>query len=132
MSDVIEEKKVNNNGWISINDISPDSCVDLLVCDVDGTIYVAHRLLYSEEFMLDNGDKVKDVKWWRPLPEKPIMINSETETVVKVDNVDEWFQEVLRCTSCDRSFMLDGCEEGIIGCYCPYCGKKIVKKEEDE
>ena len=51
-------------------------------------------------------------------------------TTAKVDDVDEWYQEVLRCTSCDRLFMLDERDEGIIGCYCPYCGKKIVNKED--
>lgn len=53
-------------------------------------------------------------------------------TTVKTDDIDEWYQEVLRCTSCDRLFMLDERDEGIVGCHCPYCGKKIVKKEEEE
>ena len=54
-------------------------------------------------------------------------------TTVYRDDIDEWYQEVLRCTSCDRLFMLDERNEGIIGCHCPYCGKKIINyKEEDE
>jgi DNA-directed RNA polymerase subunit RPC12/RpoP len=53
-------------------------------------------------------------------------------TTFKVDDIDEWYQEVLRCTSCNRVFMIDERDEGIIGCYCPYCGKKIVNKEEEE
>lgn len=52
-------------------------------------------------------------------------------TTVKAEDEDEWYQEVLRCTSCERLFMLDERDEGIVGCYCPYCGKKIVRKEEN-
>ena len=53
-------------------------------------------------------------------------------TTVYQDDIDEWYQEVLRCTSCDRLFMLDERNEGIIGCHCPYCGKKIVNYKEDK
>ena len=52
-------------------------------------------------------------------------------TTVKVDDIDEWYQEVLRCTSCERLFMLDERDEGIVGCHCPYCGKKIVNYKEE-
>lgn len=53
-------------------------------------------------------------------------------TTVHREDEEEWYQEVLRCTSCERLFMLDEFKEGIIGCYCPYCGKKIVNYKEDE
>lgn len=53
-------------------------------------------------------------------------------TTVYRDDIDEWYQEVLRCTSCERLFMLDERDKGIIGCHCPYCGKKIVNYKEDK
>lgn len=51
-------------------------------------------------------------------------------TTAYCDDVDEWYQEVLRCTSCERLFMLDERKEGIVGCYCPYCGKKIINYKD--
>ena len=58
------------NQWIPVTERLPEEGPDILVCDIDGDIEVAHlSRLFRTEFFSSYGDKIKNVKAWMPLPE---------------------------------------------------------------
>ena len=56
--------------WTPIKEEFPPIGEDVLVCDIDGDIYLTHRLnCASLECYDDIGDKIKNIVAWCPLPE---------------------------------------------------------------
>ena len=66
--------------WTPIKEEFPPIGEDILVCDIDGDIYLTHRVQYynSWECYNDMGDKIKNIVAWCPLPE-PYKAESEVE-----------------------------------------------------
>lgn len=57
--------------WIRITDRMPESGKDVLLCDIDGDIYLGHYNSQQRYWWESNGcgDHVKNVIAWMPLPE---------------------------------------------------------------
>lgn len=62
--------KNTQNGWIYCKDKLPEECQDVLVVDIDGDIYITHRINLKEH--MDSydyyGNKIKSIIAWQPLP----------------------------------------------------------------
>ena len=61
----------NGGEWIPTAERLPEIGENVLICDIVGDIYLAHRYEYKSNtrFIDYTGDKIKDVKAWMPLPE---------------------------------------------------------------
>lgn len=61
----------STGGWIPTAERLPEIEKTVLICDIAGDIYLAHRYDYKNNtrFIDYTGDKIKDVKAWMPLPE---------------------------------------------------------------
>ena len=58
------------NQWISCDERLPEDGPNILICDINGNIEVAHlSRLFRIEFFSPYGDKIENVKAWMPLPE---------------------------------------------------------------
>ena len=55
-------------GWIPISERLPEVGIDVLICDMEGTIYLSHRSSYGSYFD-EWGHKIKGIRAWMPLPE---------------------------------------------------------------
>lgn len=51
--------------WIPCSERLPEVGREILICDIDGDIYVGHRAI---EHWWSVDDKVKNVTAWQPLP----------------------------------------------------------------
>lgn len=62
--------KNTQNGWIYCKYKLPEECQDVLVVDIDGDIYITHRINLKEH--MDSydyyGNKIKSIIAWQPLP----------------------------------------------------------------
>ena len=56
-----------NRQWVFVDDCPPPQNLSVLICDMDGDIYISHRT-YSNEYYNEIGDKIKGKKAWMPLP----------------------------------------------------------------
>lgn len=68
----LKEQFVNEGVWQIIGVTLPEVGKDVLICDIDGDIYLTHRVnIDSTKFAFFNewGDKIKNVVAWMPLPE---------------------------------------------------------------
>lgn len=68
----LKEQFVNKSVWQIMGVTLPEVGKDVLICDIDGDIYLTHRVnLDSTKFAFFNewGDKIKNVVAWMPLPE---------------------------------------------------------------
>lgn len=61
--------------WIPVRERLPKVGIDVLICDMEGTIYLSHRSSFGS-FIDEWGSKVKDIRAWMPLPE-PYKAESE-------------------------------------------------------
>ena len=71
----------NPNKWISVSERLPEVGVDVLMCDMEGTIYLSHRSSYGS-FFDEWGNKIKDIRAWMPLPE-PYKAESEKKETLR-------------------------------------------------
>lgn len=62
--------RIKDENWISICESFPPKGQDILVCDIDGDIYLTHRVdYYSSWHCLDDmGNKIKNIRAWMFLP----------------------------------------------------------------
>ena len=54
--------------WIPCSERLPEKGTNILICDMDGDIYLTHMTRY-ESFYDDSGNRIKNVRAWMPLPE---------------------------------------------------------------
>ena len=54
--------------WIPVSERLPEINKDILVCDRDEDIYISHLTQYNN-FFSKQGDEIRGVKAWMPLPE---------------------------------------------------------------
>lgn len=55
--------------WIPCSERLPDISKSVLICDIDGDIYLGHRTRFGDYYQ-DIGDhRIKNVTAWMPLPE---------------------------------------------------------------
>lgn len=54
--------------WIAFKDEQPQVNVSVLICDVDGDIYISHRTM-SDTYYDETGNWLKNLRAWMPLPE---------------------------------------------------------------
>ena len=54
--------------WIPVSERLPEVGIDVLICDMEGTIYLSHRSS-SDHYYDEWGNKIKDVRAWMLLPE---------------------------------------------------------------
>ena len=67
----MKEQFVNEGVWQIMGVTLPEVGKDVLICDIDGDIYLTHRVnIDSTKFAFFNewGDKIKNVVAWMPLP----------------------------------------------------------------
>lgn len=67
----LKEQFVNESVWQIMGVTLPEVGKDVLICDIDGDIYLTHRVnIDSTKFAFFNeyGDKIKNVVAWMPLP----------------------------------------------------------------
>ena len=55
--------------WIPITERLPDISKSVLICDIEGDIYLGHRTRYGDYYPDLYNDRVKNVVAWQPLPE---------------------------------------------------------------
>lgn len=68
----LKEQFVNEGVWKIMGVTLPEVGKDVLICDIDGNIYLTHRVnIDSTKFAFFNeyGDKIKNVVAWMPLPQ---------------------------------------------------------------
>lgn len=67
----LKKQFVNESVWQIMGVTLPEVGKDVLICDIDGDIYLTHRVnIDSTKFAFFNewGDKIKNVVAWMPLP----------------------------------------------------------------
>lgn len=73
MADIVTPIVVSQptvNQWIPCSERLPEDGVEILVCDIDGDIDLAHLCKWQGNRFFDSwGDKIKNVKAWMPLPD---------------------------------------------------------------
>ena len=69
--------KNTQNGWIYCKDRLPKECQDVLVVDIDGDIYITHKINLKEHMDCYDyyGNKIKSIIAWQPLPEWEVDFN---------------------------------------------------------
>ena len=55
--------------WIQVTERLPDISKSVLICDIDGDIYLGHRTRYGDYYPDLYNDRIKNVTAWMPLPE---------------------------------------------------------------
>ena len=55
--------------WIPVTERSPDISKSVLICDIEGDIYLGHRTRYGDYYPDFFDDRIKSVIAWMPLPE---------------------------------------------------------------
>ena len=64
--------------WVDITEKLPPEGKEILVCDIDGDIYLTHRIAESEHssrYYDSDGNKIKSITAWQPLPKPYDVIN---------------------------------------------------------
>lgn len=67
----LKEQFVNEGVWQIMGVTLPEVGKDVLICDIDGDIYLTHRVNISStkfEFYDEWGDRIKNIVAWMPLP----------------------------------------------------------------
>ena len=54
--------------WIPVTERLPDVWADILFCDIDGDVYAGHRTRHGDFYPDFDGDKIKNVVAWMPMP----------------------------------------------------------------
>lgn len=62
-----ESSLENPNRWIPVSERLPEVGIDVLMCDMEGTMYLSHRAS-SGNYFDEWGSKIKDIRAWMPLP----------------------------------------------------------------
>lgn len=68
----LKEQFVNEDVWQIMGVTLPEVGKDVLICDIDGDIYLTHRVNISStkfEFYDEWGNRIKNIVAWMPLPE---------------------------------------------------------------
>jgi hypothetical protein len=55
--------------WIPVTERLPDISKSVLICDIDGDIYLGYRTRYGDYYPAYGDDRIKCVTAWMPLPE---------------------------------------------------------------
>lgn len=55
--------------WIDVENGLPDNAADVLVCDIDGDIYMGYRSDHNGWRRTVDYENIKNVVAWMPLPE---------------------------------------------------------------
>ena len=55
--------------WIPVTERLPDISKSVLICDIEGDIYLGHRTRYGDYYPDFYDDRIKNVTAWMPLPE---------------------------------------------------------------
>ena len=55
--------------WIPVTERMPDISKSVLICDIEGDIYLGHRTRYGDYYPDLWNDRIKNVTAWMPLPE---------------------------------------------------------------
>jgi hypothetical protein len=58
---------LNQTSWIPVSEKPPQVGIDVLICDIEGDIFLTHRAAFGSYFAED-GCEIKNVKAWMPLP----------------------------------------------------------------
>lgn len=67
----LKEQFANEGVWQIMGVTLPEVGKDVLICDIDGSIYLTHRVNISKTkfaFYDAWGDKIKNIVAWMPLP----------------------------------------------------------------
>lgn len=67
----LKEQFVNEGVWQIMGATLPEVGKDVLICDIDGSIYLTHRVNTTKTkfaFYDAWGDKIKNIVAWMPLP----------------------------------------------------------------
>ena len=65
-----ENKRLKEqHGWIPCKERLPDISKSVLICDIEGDIYLGHRTRYGDYYPDFYDDRIKNVVAWQPLPE---------------------------------------------------------------
>lgn len=67
----LKEQFVNEGVWQIMGVTLPEVGKDVLICDIDGSIYLTHRVnITKTKFAFYDawGDKIKNIVAWMPLP----------------------------------------------------------------
>ena len=59
----------NEPHWIPVTERLPDISKSVLICDIEGDIYLGHRTRYGDYYPDLWNDRIKNVTAWMPLPE---------------------------------------------------------------
>ena len=54
--------------WIPVSERLPDISKSVLICDIDGDIYLGYRTRYDYYYPAYGDDRIKNVTAWMPLP----------------------------------------------------------------
>ena len=61
--------KAEQRRWIPCKERLPDISKSVLICDIEGDIYLGHRTRYGDYYPDFWCDKIKNIVAWQPLPE---------------------------------------------------------------
>ena len=67
--DEVKRALQNVPHWIPVAEQPPEVGKSVLICDIDGDIYLGHRTQCGYYYPDFCGDRVKNVTAWMPLPE---------------------------------------------------------------
>lgn len=77
----LKEQFVNEGVWQIMGVTLPEVGKDVLICDIDGDIYLTHRVNISStkfEFYDEWGDRIKNIVAWMPLPAPYLVEEKQT------------------------------------------------------
>ena len=61
-------KALEEPHWIPVTERLPDVWANILFCDIDGDVYAGHRTRHGDFYPDFDGDKIKNVVAWMPMP----------------------------------------------------------------
>ena len=66
-----EQEICENHGWRLMRECPPPDRKDILVCDIDGDVYLTRQSTLDgvHRYYDAGGDKIKDIVAWMPKPE---------------------------------------------------------------
>ena len=102
-------------GWIQISERPPQVGIDVLICDIEGDIFLTHRTTFGNYFA-EIGCEIKNVKAWMPLPEP----YKEEDKIISETSMHHFV-----CAFCDN----DKCVRGTKECEFEQWKKKERKEE---
>ena len=60
--------KAKQRRWIPVAEKLPEISESVLICDIEGDIYLGHRTRYGDYYPDFYDDRIKNVVAWQPLP----------------------------------------------------------------